>query len=293
VKILLSLLLMLLPASLLICPSAKALSTSERALRIEDRREGNVVLGAEQAIIEKGEIYHTILLLWGRLDIHGQVDEVVVLSGRVVFHEGAKLNKSLVVMGGAFESLPGAQVTPDSVVVKSPGPLWRLALSAGNVWRDNFDWVARLLSSLAAIFLLWITGWGLFTAFPNLQKNTADRLWSEGAQNFVVALLGTVFTPILGIMLIISLIGIALLPFYLLLLVVAAALSYLAAALWAGHRLLPPKEGERLRPLGLFLGLLTLQLLWVIPVWWSWLPVILLWTLGWGALLRGLRRVWR
>src|SRR5262249_50314996 len=127
---------------------AHALTTTEHALRIEDRAEGNMLLGAEQAVLEKGEIYKTVVLLWGRLEIYGDVDEVVVLSGHVVVHEGSKLNRSLVVMGGSFESQPGAQVSAENVVAREAGPFWRILRSAGNVWRENFNWVARLLAGL-------------------------------------------------------------------------------------------------------------------------------------------------
>src|SRR5476651_2033173 len=93
---------------------ADALTTSDQAFRLEDSKEGNVVLGAEHAALEHGEFRKTILLLWGNLDIFGEVDEVVVLSGHVVFHDGSKLNKSLTVMGGSFESQPGAQVAAEN-----------------------------------------------------------------------------------------------------------------------------------------------------------------------------------
>src|SRR5687767_6603340 len=100
---------------------ASALTVSENSLRLEDSKEGNVLLGADHAVLEKGEIYHTIVFVWGNLEVYGNVDEVVVLSGHVVFREGSKLGKSLVVMGGSFESEPGAEVNSENVVAKVPG----------------------------------------------------------------------------------------------------------------------------------------------------------------------------
>lgn len=278
---------------LLVPQSAPALTTSEQALRIEDKSEGNILLGAEQAVLEKGEIYKTVVLLWGRLDVHGEVDEVVVLSGHVTFHEGSKVNKSLVVMGGGFDSKPGADVRAESVVAKEAGPFWRVLRSAGNVWRDHFSWLVKLAAGIVTALFTWLLGWALFYGFPGLQAALEGRLAKEWPQNFAVGLLGSFLVPMLLVMLVVSIIGILFLPFYLLALVLASGLAYAAAALWAGHRLLPPKPGTRLNPIGFLLGLLAFQFLWSVPVWGSSIPVLVLWTLAWGALLRSLKLLWK
>lgn len=271
---------------------AHALTASAHSLRIEDSREGNVILGADQAVIERGELYKTVLLLWGHLEISGEVDEVVVLSGHVVFHDGAKLKKTLVVMGGSFDAEPGAQVAAESVVAQVPGPMWRLLRSAGNLWRENVDWVAKAAAAFVTCFLLWLTGWPLFALFPHLRAVTEGQLTAQWPKNLVLGFFGAVAACVVGVLLVISIIGIVLIPFYLVFLFCAGTISYLAAGLWAGHRLLPPK-GNKLNPGGFLLGLLALQFLWIVPVWWASLPVVVLWTLGWGATVRSMQRLWR
>lgn len=273
--------------------TASALTTSENALRLEDTKEGNLLLGAENAVLEKGEIYKTIVLLWGHLEVHGDVDEIMVLSGHVEFFDGSHLHKSLVVMGGSFESHPGAQVAAESVVSKVPGPAWRMLRTVGNLWRDHFSWIAKMAAGLVTALLCWLSAWALFHGMPALQTNTEGRLLKDWGKNLTLGFLGSVGACAVLVMLVISIIGILLVPFYLLALMLAAGVSYAAAALWAGHRLLPPKPGKMINPLGFLLGFLALQFLWVVPVWWAALPVIFLWTLGWGALLRAFRLLWR
>ncbi len=280
-------------ALFLLCLPAHALTVSESALRIEDAKEGNVLLGAEHAVLEKGEVYRTILLLWGQLDVYGEVDEVVVLSGHVVFHEGSQLRQSLVVMGGSFESKSGAQVAAENVIVKVPSPAWRLLRSAGNLWREHIGWVAQLLAGFVACLIFWLSGWLLFRAFPSLQRVTVGQLATEWPKNLAVGFMGSIGACVVFVMLVISIIGIALLPLYLFVLLAMAWISYTAATLWAGHRMLPPKRGAMIHPWGFLLGTLAFYFLWAVPVWWAMLPVFLLWCLGWGALLRGLRLLWR
>lgn len=271
---------------------AHAFRASENAFRLEDSREGNMLLGAEEAEIEAGEVFGTVVLLWGNLAVRGQVKEVVVVGGNVVFHPGAKLTKSLIVMGGSYDSLPGAQVAAGNVVLEAPGPLWRLVKSGANLWHDNINWVAKLFGAASLCFVLWLGGLLLFSFFPSLAEATAGRLVREWPANLLAGMVGTVFVPVLLVLLVISILGIVVLPIYFLLLLVAGVVSYLATALWVGHRLLPPRGG-RINAAGFFLGLVSLQLFWAVGVWWALLPMLTLWLFAWGAVLRGTRRLWR
>lgn len=285
--------LLLLFFSLALPLPASALTTTEQSLRIEDKSEGNVLLGAEQAVIEKGELYKTVVLLWGKLDVYGEVDEIVILSGQVHFFEGAKVNKSLVVMGGSFDSEPGADVRAETVVAKEAGPFWRLLRSAGNIWRDHFSWIMKLAAGLVTTLLTWLSGWAMFYGFPGMQDSLEGRLVKHWPQNLALGFLGSLLVPVILVLLLVSIIGILFVPFYLLALLLAAGISYSAAALWAGHRLLPPAKGKKINPWGFLLGLLAFQFLWAVPVWWAAIPVLILWTLAWGATIRSLKLLWR
>jgi hypothetical protein len=272
---------------------AHALSVSPHSLKIEDTQKGVAVIYSDAAKLERGELYSLIVVLGGHLDFYGESDQVIVLNGKVDFHAGSKLNKSLVVMGGEFTSESGSDLTAEKVVVQVPGPLWKLARWAGYLWRDNVDWIARACAGLVTCFLLWLLGWPLFYFFPALQAATEGSLARQWAKNLVVALIASIGSIVTGFVLLVSIIGWIVLPFYFLLLGFAAFASYLAAALWAGHRLLPPGKGRRIHPGGFFLGLLAFQFFWAVGVSFSWLPVLVLWTLSWGALARASAKLWK
>ena len=271
-------------------PRAWALDASRSALRIEDRSAGNLLLGADQARIGPEERYRTVLLLWGQLEVAGEIDEMVILSGRVTFTAGSRVKESLVLMGGSFDAQPGADVDLNKLKLRSPGPLWSLLRAAGGLWRENIGWLAGLVGSLSVVAILWLLGWALFSWSPRIQGITAGRLSREWPRNFLAGLLGAVLVPAIGVLLVISILGLLLLPVYFLLLFLAGLVSYLGAALWAGQRLLPPRNGRRFSRRGLLAGLVILQLSWVIGGW-GILLVLALWMLAWGGLLRGLRMV--
>ncbi len=268
---------------------AFALQTSPNALRIEDSKSGNVVLGADQAVVERGEIYKNILVLWGHLEVRGQVEEVVLLSGSVKFFPGSKLTKKLLVIGGNFEIAPDTDFSGEKVVFEAPGPFWSLLQSAGNVWRAHYEGTARALSYLGGTLLAWIFGFLLFYLFPGLQRSTEGKLWAEWPRNLLAALFGMLASPVVFALLIISILGIVMIPLYFLFLVAAFAISYAAAALWTGHRILPPKRGKKFSPLSYLLGIVVLQLLWYSGTFVGVILVLFLWTLGWGTLVRGIK----
>jgi hypothetical protein len=283
---------MLLFLFLLLPLPALAVTTSPQAFRLEYGKSGSLLLGAEHAELEHAEHKKTVTLLWGNLDVFGEVDDVIVLSGRVVFHDGSKLNHALTVMQGSFESEPGSDVASEKVMVQAPGPWWRMLLSFGATWRDNIGWVAKVCASLVSAVVLWLLGWGLFSLAPKLAQFTAGTMIPEWPRNLLLGVLGSFGACVVPVMLFISVIGILLLPFYVIFLLLAGLVSYLAAALWAGHRLLPPKPGRALNPLGFLLGCLAFQFFWAVPVWWSLIPLMVLWTLAWGALLRSIKKLW-
>ena len=151
----------------------------------------------------------------------------------------------------------------------------------------------KVVGAAISCLLFWGIGLLLFRLSATLQGITAGRLMREWPQNFLVGWIGAILAPVLFGLLLISILGIILIPFYLLMLLVAGLISYLAAALWAGHRLLPPKPGQRINAVGFLLGLAAMQLLWASGIWWAWLPVFLLWLLAWGGLLRGGRQLFK
>lgn len=274
-------------------PDAHALKTSSSALRLEDRKAGNLLLGAQQAVIEPGETYRTVMLVWGRLDVFGTADEVLVLSGHVVFHPGAKLSKSLVVMGGSYETLPGSEVTNDNVVFRTPGPWWRALQSALSMWRENFSWIVFLLASLLYVLFFWAFAYILFRAFPGLHTALVLPFWREWPKNLLVGGIGALVVPVLFSLLVISLFGIVLLPLYFLLLGFSGIVAYATAVVWVGHRILPARRAGEVRGWSVLFGILAFHVLWWAGIWWATLPALFLWLVGWGALLRSLRALWR
>lgn len=272
---------------------AQALTHTPNALRIEDHKNGTLVIGADQVVLEEHDAYRTVLVVWGNVEVYGVAEELVLLSGKIRFHPGSRVTKSLVVVGGEFNVQAGADVADSRVVFQTPGPLWSLLRSAGNLWREYYEGAIRWITAVSLCLVTWLLGLIVFAAFPGLQKATEGRFGKEWGKNLVAGILGATLAPILFALLILSVIGIVALPFYVLFLLAAGFLAYAAAGLWAGHRILPPKKETRINPLGFLLGLAALQFLWAVNWVWATIPAFLLWLIGWGSVVRSLRAIWK
>jgi hypothetical protein len=272
--------------------SANALITSENSLRIE-ANSGNLILGSERAEIESGEVYRSVILLWGNLDLRGQVKDVLVISGKVIIHEGAVVQEKVVIMGGEFLANSGASISSDQILYRTPGPVWSILQSILRAWVDNLSSILKWVAIFSLNLFYWIFGYFLFAYSSALRGIASGRIFSQLAQNFIAAVFSSFLVPILCGLFIVSIIGILFLPFFLLFLAIILIISYWGAALYIGHRLLPAKGKQNVNPWGFALGLAIFQLVWLINIWWGNLGLLLLCFLAWGSFVRGFKLLWK
>ncbi len=271
---------------------AQALLTAENSLRIE-ANSGNLILGSEQAEIEVGEVYESVVLLWGNLEIRGQIKEVLVVSGKVKVHETAVVKEKIVITGGEFELLPGAKVQSDQILYRSPGPVWGILSSIARKWQENLGFILQVSFFLFFQFFSFLCGAIFFRYSTTFRGILVGRIFTQWWQNFAVASLSMIFLPSIVGLFILSIVGILFLPFFFLFLLLSFLLAYWGAALWVGHRLLPPAQSGGINYWGFALGLFCLQILWSIGYWPGTLVLLLLWMLAWGSFLRAIKLLWK
>lgn len=271
---------------------AQALLTSENSLRIE-ANSGNLVLGSEHAEIESGEVYESVVLLWGNLHVHGQVKDILVVSGKVHIHPTGKVKEKMVITGGEFELLPGAEVRSDQILYRSPGPIWNVLVSVAKGWQENigtFLWIGLLLFLNIFHFLCG----SIFFRFSSTFRGIlVGRLGTQWLQNIGAAILGIVCLPMAIGLFVVSIVGILLLPLFFLVLVISFLFAYWGAALWVGQRIFPPRRNQPMSYWGYILGLTVLQILWWIGYWPGYLVIWLVFLLAWGSLLRSIPMLWK
>ena len=262
--------------------SAFALTTSSSALRIEN--QGTLVLGAERASVEPEDHFHSVVFVYGTLDFYGEADDVVVLSGKVFFHKGSKVSK-LVILSGEYSSEVGSNLNNSNIVFQAPSFWWRILTSLGGVWaslaKGAVFWIFIVFSTL----MTWLSGLMAFAMFPKWRERIETKLVRNWARNSFAAILSLLLLPGIIIGLIITLVGIFLLPVLVLILLTLASFSYAGAGLWVGSWFITSKKSG-VHPMGFLLGLVLLEVLWYSGIWGTSAFVLLLWFLAWGSVVR-------
>ena len=251
--------------------------------RLEDR-----VVGGD-LVIAAGERARTVVTLGGSITLEAgaearsatalggsiillpgaRVDrDAVALGGSIRIGEGATVGGNATSLGGAVDVAPGGQVERDRVSVGLPLPsvstptalaLAGAVLGAGAILSPLLI-VASALSHFVVFFAVGL----LFLA---LWPRRLERLTQELGQRPDLSVLmgvGALFAlPLLGLLLVITLVGIPLALFELLAVAVASAAGFSALALALGRRL-PVGAGSPASQLAL--GTLLLTVVMAVPV---------------------------
>ena len=231
--------------------------------------EGDVALPA-------GEHADVVVVVRGAARISGEVNTIVVIDGSLEM-TGARA-ESVIAVRSPTTLGPGTIVlgdvrTLDATVQQAAG-----SQVQGSV-RDLTPEIAGIGAVLApAAILLWI-GFGLAALVAALalaglaarQVRTAERLISrEPLKTFLVGVATAIVTPILGVLMIVTVVG-APLGFAILLGVLPAVafVGYLVSAIWVGEWLLRQltRGAAADRPyVGAVLGVIALAVLGIVPL---------------------------
>jgi hypothetical protein len=238
---------------------------------------GRVLISVEGDVaLPAGEQADVIVVVGGAARISGQVNTIVVVDGSLEM-TGARAESVISVRSpttlGTGTVVLGDVRTLDAAVQQAAG-----SQVQGSV-RDLAPEIAGIGAVLApAAILLWL-GFGLATLVAALalaglaarQVRTAERLISlEPLKTFLVGLATAIVTPILGVLMIVTVVG-APLGFAILLGVLPAVAfaGYLVSAIWVGEWLLRrlPRGTAADRPyVGAVLGVIALAVLGLVPL---------------------------
>ena len=241
--------------------------------------------------VKAGTVVREIAVVFGDLNIEGRVDgDVVVVFGKAQLASTAVINGSLYVLGGGGSAADGASVDQDLVVVGggfdtpsnfSPGAHQVIVgpkafggrldalvpwLTRGVLWGrlivPDLPWVWRL----AAVFFL--VSLALNLIFDRPARACAETLAEKPLSTFLVGLLVLLLIGPLCLLLTVSVIGIAVVPFVICALIAAALIGRIGAARWIGARIIPEGEADnRLLSLRSFLlGSAVICVAYMIPL---------------------------
>ena len=199
-----------------------------------------------------GQSVEELVIVGGSATIRGQVEgDAVVIGGSAELAGTASVDGDFVVVGGSVAVAPGAEVYGDMVVVGggvdtppgfTPGgelvtvgpsiqgliPFLTRGVLMGRPIVPDLPWIWAAVAVLLAVFL------GVNLVFENPVRSCIQVLERKPLTTFLIGLLVVVLAGPASVLLAVSVVGLAVVPFLWAALVVAAVMGGVAVSRWVG-----------------------------------------------------------
>jgi uncharacterized RDD family membrane protein YckC len=240
--------------------------------------------------IKKGEVAREAVVIAGDATIDGTVDrDVVVILGKAELSSTAVIGGSLVVVGGTVKVADGAQVREDLFVLGgyeggaafAPGGQHVVigTNGLGSGLRSIVPWLVRGLLLLRPIvpdlWWVWLVAGTFFVInlllnllFESPVRASTAMLKATPLSTFMTGLLVFLLAGPVSVLLAISVIGIAVIPFLWCALLIAAVLGKIAFARWVGMSIVYQEDpADRMQSLRSFaIGSAVMCIAYMIPI---------------------------
>jgi uncharacterized RDD family membrane protein YckC/cytoskeletal protein CcmA (bactofilin family) len=219
-----------------------------------------------------GTVHDGVVTLFGNTYIDGTVkDAAVTVFGDLELGPNARVDGDVAVVAGKLKRDPGAVVSGSSEIVGGDLP----ALESARLWIQKCVLYGRLLAFEPGLWWAWAIAFGfllfyivLALMFDRSVTRCVETLETQPGQSAVAALMTVVLTPVMFIVLAISVIGLVVIPFVGMAFFVAGLFAKAVALAALGRRI---TRFTGIAPLGhiafaTFVGGLIAMGLYVIPV---------------------------
>lgn len=230
----------------------------------DDAQKKDTVVLWTSTDIQENEKYESLVIFSGDVNFYGTAKDLVIVGGKVVLHDGSKVEDSLVVVGGKLVQKDGAHVT-EQVFFELPEhlPSWIAALSpiASLVRSEG----ASFLKQIVIAVLICLFGALFYVIMPETLQRAEDSVQANPFESGLWSFFGILFFIPGLVMLVISVIGIIFIPLYgFIYFLLYGLIGYVMTANILGH-FLPPRRSVVMPPLRMCYGVFILELVSVIP----------------------------
>ena len=247
-------------------------------------RDVAVVFGS--ATLEPGAHAREVVAVLGSVKLAGGASarQVVAVGGDVEVGPGAVVEQDVISVGGRAKVDPEAEVGGSTQSISIPGIPGLVGFTTSRFAGAPASPLLRVVEVLVQFALLFVLGLLVISFFPRRLEAVAATMVASPWKSVLAGLLGTVALPVLMLLLIVTIVGILLVPVQILAVAAAGVLGVTALAFHLG-RSLPLPEHRRTMVLHLALGTAIFVVLTHIPILGAMIWVAT-WLLTFGAVLR-------
>jgi hypothetical protein len=247
----------------------------------------------EDRSLEKGVHFENVVLIEGQLNFAGSAEHLVILGGRAILEESARVTH-LYLFEGSVEQREGAEVknlSGKGEKLLFDAWAWSRSIKErlDGFLKSVMDWEKGRLWGFLSSFLLALPiflGVILFVLIPGLGDVSSAQLRRAPLQSLFLGLVFLLSSIPFSILLIISLVGILLLPLLAILYLLILWLGFFVFAIFLGRLILGIFKIQH-RIAALFCGLFLLFLILSAPLASFWIYQIVS-LMGCGAILLSL-----
>jgi hypothetical protein len=231
----------------------------------------SIIKIGSDVVIETGQKVRHVITLGGQITVSGAVEShVVAVGGSVVLTKTAFVGGNVVTLGGVIVMARDSQVNGNLMEINSSNLYDTLTTALSSEW-EGWSWIFAVIS-LAIFLVLMVLALLIVALLPKPVSVVADAIGENTFKVVLCGLLGLVLIAPLALLLTISVVGIALIPLEVIVVVCSILLGFIAVGQLIGrkvYQLLKRPNPGIVRET--FWGLI---ILWLV----GWLPYI-----GWMA----------
>ncbi|KUO53122.1 MAG: hypothetical protein APF76_03525 [Desulfitibacter sp. BRH_c19] len=198
----------------------------------------NSVVAFGGSVRSTGIIKGDTVAFGGGVNLDGPVaGNVVAFGGGVALGENAVVNGDIVVLGGKVSKHPSATVSGEIKIYNNPSDI---IIKSPHFFRDTshdvftgITWWIKIVGSILMVAL----GWLIAILLPRNTENIIDRICNDGPKSFGIGLLIKLLALPITIALLITILGIPLIPIFWLALWFTQLMGLAALGLLLGRKL--------------------------------------------------------
>lgn len=258
---------------LLLGPAAAIASTETSIFKI-----------GSDVTIEKGQKIHSVVTIGGQITVGGLVEKsVVAVGGSVVLTKTAVVKGNVVSLGGVIVIAKEAVVGGDLTEINSSNLYETLTTALSSEW-EGWSWIFAVIS-LSIFLVILVLALLIAALLPKPVRIVSEAIHENTFKVILCGILGLVLIAPLALLLTISIVGIALIPLEVIVVVCSVLLGFIAVGRILGGKVL--RLFKRPNP-GIvretFWGLLILWLIGWVP-YIGWMVKAIAIVIGLGAVL--------
>jgi hypothetical protein len=246
--------------------------------------EKSIVKIGSDVTIEAGQKVHSVVTIGGQITVAGAVEKsVVAVGGSVVLTKTAVVKGSVVSLGGVIVMARDAKVGGDLTEINSSNLYETLTTALSSEW-EGWSWIFAVIS-LSIFVVILVLALLIAALLPKPVRIVSEAIHENTFKVILCGILGLVLIAPLALLLTISVVGIALIPLEVIVVVCSVLLGFIAVGQLIGAkvlRLLRRPESGIVRET--FWGLVILWLIGWIP-YIGWMVKAIAIVLGLGATL--------